>query len=203
MKEANLDSPTPRGRKRDHQVRATILTVFIEQIQALGYSNVTIDGLAKAAKVGRMTIYRWWKTKAEIALEAAEFIAECAAPFTIPDNQSLENTLQDLLIKTFAALEETGSLYAALMSEAQANPDFAQAFYTKFIEQRRQGLADLFEQAQQRGEMGDRISINVLVDLVYGPMWYRLLLRHAPLDKKFAKELTQSAIQASGKFTPK
>lgn len=200
MKDTHPDSPSPRGRKRDHQVRSTILTVFLEQIRDLGYSNVTIDGLAKAAKVGRMTIYRWWKTKAEIALEAAEFVAESAAPFTLADPKNLEMTLQDLLIKTFAALEETGSLYAALMSEAQSNPEFAQAFYSQFIEQRRQGLAELFEQAQQRGELGDRVSIHLLVDLVYGPMWYRLLLRHAPLDRNFAKQLTQAVIQASGQI---
>jgi AcrR family transcriptional regulator len=198
----NADSPSnsseTRGRKRDRQVRATILTVLIQQIQELGYSNVTIDGLAKAAKVGRMTIYRWWNTKAEIALEAAEFIAESAAPIVIDQQTSLESALQDLLIQTFTALQETGTLYAALISEAQADSEFAALFYERFVLQRRQGLENLFQQAQQRGEIGDRVRLNVLVDLVYGAMWYRLLMRHAPLDASFAKELTQAVIQATG-----
>jgi AcrR family transcriptional regulator len=191
-------SPTPRGRKRDHQVRATILTILIQQIRELGYSNVTIDGLAKAAKVGRMTIYRWWSTKAEIALEAAEFVAESAAPIVVDKHISLESALQDLLTKTFTALQDTGTLYAALMSEAQSNPEFAALFYERFVLQRRQGLENLFLQAQQKGEMGNQIRLNLLVDLVYGAMWYRLLMRHAPLDASFAEELTQAVIQAAG-----
>jgi AcrR family transcriptional regulator len=200
--ETNLDTssshlPASRGRKRDYQVRATILTVLSQQIQELGYSNVTIDGLAKAAKVGRMTIYRWWKTKAEIALEAAEFIAESAAPIVIEQQTSLETALQNLLIKTFAALEDTGTLYAALMSEAQSDPNFATLFYERFVLQRRQGLESLFQKAQQQGEIGDRVCLDLLVDLVYGAMWYRLLLRHAPLDASFAKELTQAVIRAA------
>jgi AcrR family transcriptional regulator len=198
----NADSPSnfpeTRGRKRDRQVRATILTVLIQQIRELGYSNVTIDGLAKAAKVGRMTIYRWWNTKAEIALEAAEFIAESAAPIVIDKQALLESALQDLLIQTFTALQETGTLYAALMSEAQADLEFAALFYERFVLQRRQGLENLFQQAQQRGEIGNQVRPNLLVDLVYGAMWYRLLMRHAPLDASFAEELTQAVIQATG-----
>lgn len=200
--ETNLDTfspdlPATRGRKRDYQVRATILTVLIQQIQELGYSNVTIDGLAKAAKVGRMTIYRWWKSKAEITLEAAEFIAESAAPIVVEQQTSLETALQNLLIKTFAALEDTGTLYAALMSEAQSDPNFATLFYERFVLQRRQGLESLFQKAQQQEEIGDRVCLDLLVDLVYGAMWYRLLLRHAPLDASFAKELTRAVIRAA------
>jgi hypothetical protein len=75
-----------------------------------------------------MTIYRWWKTKAEIALEAAEFIAESAAPIVVEPQTSLEIALQNLLIRTFAALADTGTLYAALMSEAQSDPNFATLF---------------------------------------------------------------------------
>jgi AcrR family transcriptional regulator len=191
-------APAARGRKRDRQVRATILTVLIQQIQELGYSNVTIDGLAKAAKVGRMTIYRWWRTKAEIALEAAEFIAESAAPVVIEQQTSLETTLQNLLINTFAALEDTGTLYAALMSEAQSDPNFATLFYERFVLQRRQGLENLFKKGQQQGEISDRVCLDLLVDLVYGAMWYRLLMRHAPLDASFAKELTRAVLQAAG-----
>jgi AcrR family transcriptional regulator len=189
--------PATRGRKRDHQVRATILTVLIQQIQELGYSNVTIDGLAKVAKVGRMTIYRWWKSKAEIALEAAEFIAESAAPIVVEPQTSLETALQNLLIKTFAALEDAGTLYAALISEAQSDPNFATLFYERFVLQRRQGLESLFQKAQQQEEIGDRVSLDLLVDLVYGAMWYRLLMRHAPLDASFAKELTRAVIRAA------
>jgi AcrR family transcriptional regulator len=200
--ETNLDTSAPsqpatRGRKRDRQVRATILTVLIQQIQELGYSNVTIDGLAKAAKVGRMTIYRWWKSKAEIALEAAEFVAESAAPIVVEPQTSLETALQNLLIKTFAALEDAGTLYAALISEAQSDPNFATLFYERFVLQRRQGLESLFQKAQQQEEIGDRVSLDLLVDLVYGAMWYRLLMRHAPLDASFAKELTRAVIRAA------
>ncbi|MEO0538090.1 MAG: TetR/AcrR family transcriptional regulator [Cyanobacteria bacterium P01_A01_bin.123] len=189
------ETPKPRGRKRDPQVREAILKTLIKQIQTLGYSKVTIDGLAKAAKVGRMTIYRWWKTKADIALEAADFVAESAAPFT--EQESLELTLQSLLSKTFAALQETGALYAALMSESQSDPDFAALFYERFVAKRRQGLEALFRQAQARGEIADTVNPYLLVDLVYGPMWYRLLLRHAPLDENYARALTQIVMRAA------
>ena len=198
MEKASQPSPKPsktRGRKRDPQVRQAILTAFLEQVQMQGYSKITIDGLAKAAQVGRMTIYRWWDTKADIALEAADFVAESAAPFVEQD--SLEATLQSLLSKTFAALQETGALYAALMSESQSDATFAARFYEQFVKKRRQGLEQLFRQAQKRGEIAATANIDLLVDLVYGPMWYRLLMRHAPLDDAFARELTHTVLQAA------
>jgi hypothetical protein len=48
------------------------------------------------------------------------------------------------------------------------------------------------------GKIGNQVRLSVLVDLVYGAMWYRLLMRHAPLDARFAEELTQAVIQATG-----
>jgi hypothetical protein len=84
---------------------------------------------------------------------------------------------------TITALQETWTLYAALISEAQADSEFAGLFYERFVLQRRQGLENLFQKAQQRGKIGNQVRLSVLVDLVYGAMWYRLLMRHADLEQ--------------------
>lgn len=75
------------------------------------------------------------------------------------------------------------------MAEAQLDPEFGRAFREDFIARRREVLLKVLRRGQRRGEISDIADLELIVDLIYGPMWYRLLNQHAPLDEDFAQRL--------------
>jgi AcrR family transcriptional regulator len=182
-----------RGRPRSEASRDAILRTFLEHVGQMGYPSVTIDGVAKAAQVGRMTIYRWYPSKAALALDAALYIAKSAP---LPDTGNLTSDLLQVLTPTIKALNTTGPLFAGLMAEAQTDPIVGPQFVQSFVASRRALLKSVFRHAQKRGEMHRSADLDLLVDFVYGPLWYRLLSKHAPLDEAFIRSLTKTVVHA-------
>ncbi|CAB5123426.1 hypothetical protein D3OALGA1CA_2726 [Olavius algarvensis associated proteobacterium Delta 3] len=86
---------------------------------------------------------------------------------------------------------ESGEVVRGLMSEALIDPDFAVAMREIFIASRRHALREILTRGIERGELASDVDIELIIDLIYGPMWYRLLNNHAPLDKKFAQQLSE------------
>lgn len=78
------------------------------------------------------------------------------------------------------------------MAEAQRDPLFAASFRAEFISVRRQPLLDILREGMRHGELPADTDCEVMVDLIYGAMWYRLLTRHAPLDEKFARDVVRT-----------
>jgi hypothetical protein len=84
------------------------------------------------------------------------------------------------------------------MSEALIDTDFAEAMRDIFINSRRSALRDILLKGIERGELASDVDIELIIDLVYGPMWYRLLNKHAPLNPRFAEQISE---MISGKLT--
>lgn len=85
----------------------------------------------------------------------------------------------------------------ALMAEAQFDEVLRRDMRQLFIEERRRALAGLIERGQRRHEIDPTLDINLLVDLIYGVMWYRLLNGHAPLDASLAADLAAFVLRLS------
>jgi hypothetical protein len=85
--------------------------------------------------------------------------------------------------------EGTGEIVRSLMAEAQFNPDFAKVFRETFIFSRRQALIRILERCVQRGELPRNADVELIADLCYGPIWYRLMNRHATLEEPFVSSL--------------
>ncbi|MFT3923202.1 MAG: TetR/AcrR family transcriptional regulator [Myxococcales bacterium] len=176
------------GRKRSEEARGAILTAALELLREHGYGNLTIDGIALAAGVGKQTIYRWWRSKAEVLLEALGESARSEVP-AVPSGDALADVTR-FLVATFKLLRGKKTLapvLKGLMAEAQLDPEFQQAFRKNLIEGRRESLHALLAQAHPD------TTATAMVDMVFGAMWYRLLVGHAPLDDAFAAELAHLA----------
>jgi AcrR family transcriptional regulator len=201
--EMNRDEPSAPnspGRPRSETAREAILTEFLKQVAHIGYPSVTIDAVAKAAGVGRMTIYRWYPSKAAIALDAALFMASAAPK---PETGSLTGDLMAILKPTVKAMVNQGALFAGLMAEAQTDPIVGSAFKDKFVEVRRSVLRSVFLDAQTRGELLANADVELLIDFTFGPIWYRLLNKHAPLDGSFTTSLIHAVIATAKTQTHK
>jgi len=87
---------------------------------------------------------------------------------------------------------------AALIAEAQRDKPFATEFRERLIDVRREALRTLLARARDRGELNPEVNLELLADVVYGTMWYRLLVGHAKLDDRLADSLAQLVTTIGG-----
>jgi AcrR family transcriptional regulator len=184
------------GRPRSEATDAAILDAASALLEECGYSSMTVDEVAARAGVGKQTLYRRWPSKAAVVLDALS--RQAAREVAVPDSGSLHEDVRALLRNAFAVLRMgRARVVASLMAEAQHDEAFAVAFRDIFVAPRRAVLAELLHRGIVRGELGADTDVGFMVDLVYGPMWYRLLNRHAPLDDAFADRLSDAVLAAS------
>jgi AcrR family transcriptional regulator len=184
------------GRPRSARARQAILAAAMSLVKRDGFSALTIEGIAREAGVGKPTIYRWWASKGAIVFEALQQHAQQVLP--VPAAGSLVERLEIWLKMLFEVLnEDTGEIVRGLMAEAQRDPIFAVSFRTEFIAVRRQPLRMILREGLERGELPASTDIEVMADLIYGAMWYRLLTQHAPLDETYAYAIVRTLLPRS------
>ena len=191
--EARVDTPK-RGRPRSEKARHAILDAAAELLLLRGLGAVSMDAVAERAGVSKATIYRWWPSKERLALEA---LLDWAAAGTAPrDTGSLRGDLLALVRPWVREIRRRpfGRVIAALITQAQSDPQFAQVYRTHFVEQRREPMRDAFERAIARREVAEDLDVEVAIDILYGPLYHRLLHGHAPLTERFASDVVGLAL---------
>jgi len=185
----------PRGRPRSEKAHKAILDAAAELLLARGLSAVSRDAVAERAGVSKATIYRWWPTKETLALDA--LYTEWATVGPSPrDTGSLRGDLLALL-RPWARLTSSrpyGRVIAALITEAQTDPVFATEYRQRVVEPRRDQARAVFRRAIERGEIPADTKVEVALDLLYGPLYHRLLHGHAPLNDRFTQDVIDMAL---------
>jgi AcrR family transcriptional regulator len=178
-----------RGRPRSEKARSAILEAAAELLLERGLGAVSMDAVAARAGVSKATIYRWWPTKETLALDA--LYTEWANVPSAPDTGSLKGDLLALLRPWVrqATKRPYGRAIAALITEAQTNPAFQREYLERFVEPRRDQARAIFRRAIERGEIPASTKIEVVLDLLYGPVYHRLLHGHAPLNDRFIRDV--------------
>jgi AcrR family transcriptional regulator len=194
------DAPAaPRGRPRSEAARSAILDAAAGLLLAQGLTAVSMDAVAARAGVSKATIYRWWPTKEALALDT--LFHEWAAVRPAPrDTGTLRGDLL-ALVRPWVRLVTSrpyARVVAALISEANNDDRFAAEYRTRVVEPRRATARSLFERAIGRGEIGAGTDVELAVDLLYGPLYHRLLHGHARLDARFARDVVDAVIAALG-----
>lgn len=191
------DTTPPRrphtGRRRNDAAREAILDAAMRLLTNRGGEPVTVDTLAREAGVGKQTIYRWWKTKGEVFLEAMDRNARFEVP--APDTGSLREDLEQFLAATFSGATDpaTSAMLRALAAESATNPQAAELL-SGYTETRRAILRGILERGLDRGELGPGADLDLIVDQVYGLLWYRLLLGHRSFTPDTAPRLAEALI---------
>lgn len=192
-------STTRRGRPRSEKARDAILAAAAELLVARGLEAVSMDAIAERAGVSKATIYRWWPTKETLALDALHH--EWAAARPRPrETGSLRGDLL-LLLRPWVRLtgkRPYGRVIAALITEAQTDPAFAEDYRERFVEPRRAQARPIFVRAIERGELPAATDVELALDLLYGPLYHRLLHGHAPLDDRFLRDLVDTVLAGLG-----
>jgi AcrR family transcriptional regulator len=193
---ADPAADTPRrGRPRSEKARLAILEAAAELLLEHGLPAVSMDAVAERAGVSKATIYRWWRTKETLALDA--LYNEWAA--TAPPAKSTGSLRGDLmaLLRPWVRLASSrpyGRVISALITQAQMDPEFAAVYQSRFIEPRREQAGAVIRRAIERGEIPADTKVEVVLDLLYGPLYHRLLHGHAPLNDRFVRDVVDTAL---------
>jgi AcrR family transcriptional regulator len=185
----NESTESKLGRPRDMKLRTQIFEAAFELERSKGYGSVTLSEIAERAQVGRQTIYRWWPTKPDLYLELMlERMNQSAGSVNVQDID-LEVYLR-VIFKLIR--EEIGTMTVGLLMEGLNYPLIDTAIRETLSKRR-----DLFTRVITRfaGEQHKHFAlpITIVVDMLLGAMWYRLLLETGPLDDVFAQELAMVA----------
>jgi AcrR family transcriptional regulator len=178
--------------RRSERAHRAIVDAAKELLDEQGFAATSIDQIARRAGVGKQTIYRWWPNKAAVVLEAH---AEQAAERTlVPDTGDLRSDLRATAASLSHNLSDRiiGRVCVELIGEAQIDERFAEAYREVFVTERRAAVRGLLERGRERGEVRDDVDLEFALDLFFGPIWYRRLVRHAPLTQEFAHALADA-----------
>jgi AcrR family transcriptional regulator len=192
----DASTPAPRrGRPRSEKAHAAILTAAADLLLTRGLGAVSMDVVAERAGVSKATIYRWWPSKEMLALEALYHEWDTARP-SPRDAGSLRADLLALLRPWIRRVRARpyGRVIASLIAEAQTDPAFAEQYLARFVEPRREPARALFRRAIERGEIPAGSDVEVVLDLIYGPIYHRLLHGHAALTDHFVQAVVDSAL---------
>jgi len=180
----------PRGRPRSEKAHQAVLAAAAGLLLEHGLAAVSMDEVAERAGVSKATIYRWWPAKETLALDALYTEWAVAAPDP-RDTGSLRGDLLALL-RPWARLVRDrpyARVIAALITKARTDPVFDAEYQRRVVQPRREQAREIFRRAVGRGEIPAGIKTEVAVDMIYGPLYHRLLHGHAPLTARFVEDV--------------
>jgi AcrR family transcriptional regulator len=174
------------GRPRDARADRAILEATLELIAELGVYGFRTDDVATRAGVGKGAIYRRYRSKDELVTAAvAALVGEEIA---LPDSGSTREDLLILMREAVALYRGSlaGRLMPNLIGAMAQKPDLAQAVRDGFLAGRRGALGEVLRRGVERGDLRADLDLELALDVLGGPLFYRLLVTGGPLDEQLA-----------------
>jgi AcrR family transcriptional regulator len=165
------------------EITTAIRTAVVEELAAVGYGRLSIEGVARRAGVAKTAVYRRWSSKLDMVLE---MVAHAAGPgLTLPDSGSLRGDIELVLRVAGRALRHplASQIIPDLLAEAARNPQIAQRMQEALRVNQREVGTRLVSRAIQRGELPGETDPDGVIDLVVGPLYWRLAIARTPLPE--------------------
>lgn len=189
----------PAARKgRPPSERAASHTVIMDTVYRLlrkkSVRDLTMEEVAKRARVGKPTLYKWWPTKATLVL--AMLCERMAPDLVMPTVLTAEESLRFRVRRLIDSYNGPfGKIVAGLIAEGQSEPVILQAFFDQVIRPRRTATIDDLQRGKNAGELRSDTAPDLLNDAVFGAIYYRFLLRSDPLTRRFGEELVEQVVR--------
>ncbi len=183
-----------QGRPRSQKCYRAILNATIELLEDRTVRELSIEAIAKKAGVGKTTIYRWWPCKTAVVFDA---FLEYMLPHTeYPEcDSAIEAICEQVKLVVAAFSGKIGRILAEILAEGQSDPERLVEYRERFLNGRRAAAAQLIARGKKNGEFPPDLDTDLAIDIIYGPIYYRLLVGHLPLDRNFGDNLAKQAIQ--------
>ncbi|PVE22954.1 hypothetical protein DC522_18380 [Microvirga sp. KLBC 81] len=181
-----------RGRPRSSRSHEAILAAVGRLLRKHGLPGLTVDAVVADARVSKGTVYRWWVSKHSVAMDAILRIFN--SELKVPDTGS---TIEDLrsLMKQFATVLQNGGLgytYVTLLVEAQQNQRIEE-FHQRFFVERREVLYEIIRKGIKKGEITAQADPDLIVDVLFGPIIFRLLTGLRTIDDRMINDILATA----------
>ncbi|MCP2167281.1 TetR/AcrR family transcriptional regulator [Goodfellowiella coeruleoviolacea] len=178
------------------QITSAITEAVLDELAAQGYGRLSMEAVAKRAGVGKSALYRRWPSKQDMVIAV---FSEFSVPLAeIPDTGSLRGDLVALLraVHDWLTHPRLGTIVPDLTAEAARNPALAAAMRTTVGEPRRALGAIAFRRAVDRGELPADLDLELALDLVAAPLYWRLTVRRAPVEPNYLDQLVDPILRA-------
>jgi AcrR family transcriptional regulator len=179
--------PRKPGRPRSDEARCAILDSTFTLLNEVGFNELSMEGIASQAGVSKATVYRWWPNKAVLVIDAFLRAVEPELHFTHsePTLQSIRAQMTRLVNMFTGPL---GKAIAAVIGAGQSEPEMLQAFREHWLAVRRVEARELVRNAQAAGEIRPDIAPDTILDMLYGALYFRLMVQHAPLSTDYIED---------------
>jgi len=186
----------PVGRPRDEQADAALMAATVALIREVGYDALTMDAVATRAGVARTTLYRRWRTKADLAAAAIEGIMRRTV--AIPDSGDAEADLLALMVGATRMYRDpaTAELLAGFVSAMARSDRIAAAVRDGFVATWRRAVRAVLERAAARGALVLDVDVELVVDLLASPPFFRAVITGAPVDDVIARDVVRVVLRA-------
>jgi AcrR family transcriptional regulator len=162
--------------------------------------SLTVEAVAARSGVAKTTIYRRWRDKWELALDAVmiDMLPGFADPVDVGDTRKELVTFVQAAIKNLSA-PPSGPAMQGLISQIATDPELGRVYRERVVEPRRAQLRPVIERGIARGDLRPDTDVRLVHELLLGPIFYRLLLSGGQLDRKLSTRLADAILHG---FSP-
>ena len=195
MEDAASEETKRRGRPASTGAisHEKILDAVQEILQDKTVRDLTMEEVAKRAGVGKPTIYKWWPSKTALVLDLFEerMVPSLAVPHASTAEEAIRGQVKELirLLNGFF-----GKVARELIAEGQSDPNVLREYQERYVSKRRAFTREAIEKAKATGEFRRDVDAEELIDMIYGPIYYRLMLGHQPLTAAFGNKLVDDVL---------
>lgn len=190
----------PNPARRSERSRQAVLAAARELVSELGYAKVSIEAIAARAGVGKQTIYRWWPSKGAVIFDSFLALSEGEDEngVRLPDTGDIEADLKTVMRATVAEFADPAfeAPVRALNMEIIADPALAEAYREKLAGPVDEAKKDRLRSAQRAGQLVADADLDLVLEVLYAPLYQRWLHRSGPLTPQYADALVETTLRA-------
>ncbi len=183
------------GRPRDERVDREVVGAVLNTLRSGGYRAVTIDGIARKVKRARTTIYRRWPSKRHlVAYAVVSEMGDNPAADTGSLGGDLEAVVETIL-HAFAG--PLGQALPGLVADMAEDEELAVAIRREVLAARRKSMREAFARARARGECRADLDMELVLDMLTAPVYYRILFGHAPITRRMTRDVVNYVLRVA------
>ncbi|MEW2472349.1 MULTISPECIES: TetR/AcrR family transcriptional regulator [Micromonospora] len=184
------------------EITTAIRRALMQELAAVGYGRLSIEAVARRAGVSKTAIYRRWNSKLDLVLEVVTAAAGARLPAL--DTGSLRGDLALLFQVVAHALGHplAAQIIPDLLAEAARNPTIDETLQQVLRARQQEVAGRLITRAVDRGELPATTDPDAAVDLIVGPLYWRLAIARTPVTDSYLETLVDSVLRALGGVDP-
>lgn len=187
--------PRRPGRPRDEGVDQRILAAALNRLSRFGYDGLRVDDVASDAAVAKTTLYRRWPSKAGLVADVMRQLY--IDRVHVEDHENLRDDLVALVTESYELLfEGPARIFEELVRESAGNRELAEVVRST-TDARRRAFHQAMNRAVARGELDPSLDHELVIDLLVGPLWTRLLVSDSPMRRSDVETIVDTVLSGA------